>query len=82
MADNLSIIEEFTGASDYPSTRTLPPIIFVRYGPSNNTIVSIYLMNGLVLIFRLNSSLVEDGIERLRGLDGVDVRVPDDDDSD
>lgn len=28
MADNLRILEEFTGTNDYPSTRSLPPIIF------------------------------------------------------
>lgn len=37
-------------------------------------------MNRLVLIFWPNSSLAEDGIERLRDLDGVIVRVPDEDD--
>lgn len=51
MADNLRILEELTGTGEYPSTRSLPPVIFgPRYGPFNNTIVSIYLMNGLVLI--------------------------------
>lgn len=52
MADNLRILEELTGTSHYPSTKLLPPIIFgAKYGPSYNTVVSIYLVNGLVLIF-------------------------------
>lgn len=42
MADNFRIIEEFTGTSDYPSTRSLPPIVFgVRYGPL--TIICSYI---------------------------------------
>ncbi|KAI9376094.1 hypothetical protein BJX61DRAFT_491345 [Aspergillus egyptiacus] len=48
------IIEEFTGTLDFPSTKSLPPIIF-----------------GVIL--------PEDGIGRLRDLDGVIVDIHDDD---
>lgn len=34
MADNLRLLVELTGSHDYPSTRSLPPVIFgARYGP-------------------------------------------------
>ena len=34
MADNFRILQELTGTDEYPSTRSLPPIIFgAQYGP-------------------------------------------------
>ncbi|BCR89359.1 uncharacterized protein ACHE_50557A [Aspergillus chevalieri] len=51
------ILQELTGTDEYPSTRSLPPIIF-------------------------GAQLDEDGMERLRRLDGVIVQVPEEEDDD
>lgn len=81
MADNLRLLEELTGFHDYPSTRSLPPIIYgARYGPLQQYYCFYISYEWAGPNFWLNFSLDEYGIERLKSIEGVVVHVSEDDD--
>ena len=74
---SLRILEELTGTSDYPWSKSFPPMIFgAEYG---NAICFYISSERACPNFWLNSRLDQDGKDRLKDLDGVVVNDLDDD---